>query len=265
MSRVIRIGLQRAVLEVKSSLRNGQSLGFTLLFPIIMLVLFASIFSGTVTGTDVTYSQYYVAGIIGSVVMSTGFVGTAISVAFDRDAGLLKRLAGTPMPKGSFFLGRVIGVFLIVMAQVVILLVLGVALYSLKLPSDAGHWFTFAWVILLGTLSSTLLGLAIGGRVRNAKAAPAVVNLPFIALQFVSGIFISFNQLGKGMRTFSGLFPLRWLAQGMRSVFLPDGYARAAEEHMSWQHGRMALTLAIWLVIGAVLCLTTFRWVDERR
>ena len=265
MSRILRIGWQRAGMEVKASVRNVQNLGFTLLFPIVMLVLFASIFSGKIENTDVTYSQYYVAGIIGSVVMSTGFVSTAISVAFDRDNGLLKRLAGTPMPKASFFIGRLIAVFLVVLAQIAILIVLGVVLYRLKVPSEFGRWVTFAWVLVLGTVSSTLLGLAVGGRIRNAKAGPAVVNLPFIALQFISGIFISFNQLGSGVRAISGLFPLRWLAQGMRSVFLPDAYAAAAEEHMSWQHGPMALTLAAWLVIGSVLCLTTFRWIDERR
>ena len=263
MSRILRIGLQRAVLEIKASLRNGQSLGFTLIFPIVLLVLFATIFTGKIATTGVSVAQYYVAGIMGSVVMSTGFVSTAISTAFDRDAGLLKRLAGTPMPKASFFIGRVIAVFCLVLAQAAILLVLGVVFYKLELPSSAGRWLTFVWVLVLGTLTSTLLGLAIGGRIRNAKAGPAVVNLPFVVLQFISGVFLPFSDLSSGLQTVAGLFPLRWLGQGMRSVFLPDSYQRV-EQHMSWQHGRMFITLAIWLVVGLALCLTTFRWVDER-
>jgi ABC-2 type transport system permease protein len=265
VSRILRIGMQRAILEIKSSLRNGQSLGFTLLFPIVLLVLFATIFSGTIKGTGgVSVAQYFIASIMGSVVMSTGFVSTAISVAFDRDAGLLKRLAGTPMPKASFFLGRVIAVFLLVLAQAAILMILGVVFYDLRLPTSPARWFTFAWVILLGALSSALLGLAVGGRIRNAKAGPAVVNLPFVVLQFISGVFLPFSDLSATLKTVSGLFPLRWLAQGMRSVFLPDSY-QAVEEHLSWQHGRMFLTLAIWLIIGLTLCLTTFKWVDEKR
>jgi ABC-2 type transport system permease protein len=265
MRRILRIGGQRAILEIKASLRNGQSLGFTLIFPIVLLVLFATIFGGKIEGTGgVSIAQYYVAGIMGSVVMSTGFVSTAISVAFDRDAGLLKRLAGTPMPKASFFIGRVVAVFLLVLAQAAILIILGMVFYDLSLPSGAARWFTFAWVIVLGTLTSALLGLAVGGRIRNAKAGPAVVNLPFIVLQFISGVFLPFSDLSGTLKTISGLFPLRWLAQGMRSVFLPDSY-QAVEEHMSWQHGRMFITLAIWLVVGLALCLTTFKWVDERR
>jgi ABC-2 type transport system permease protein len=139
-----------------------------------------------------------------------------------------------------------------------------VVFYDLRLPTSPARWFTFAWVILLGALSSALLGLAVGGRIRNAKAGPAVVNLPFVVLQFISGVFLPFSDLSATLKTISGLFPLRWLAQGMRSVFLPDSY-QAVEEHLSWQHGRMFLTLAIWLIIGLTLCLTTFKWVDERR
>jgi ABC-2 type transport system permease protein len=264
MSRILRIGMQRAVLEIKASLRNGQSLGFTLLFPIVLLLLFATIFDYTFEGTDVSSAQYYVAGILGSVVMSTGFVSTAISVAFDRDAGLLKRLAGTPMPKASFFIGRVVAVFLLVLAQAAILIILGVAFYHLKLPSSGACWFTFVWVMALGTLTSALLGLAVGGRIRNAKAGPAVVNLPFVVLQFISGVFLPFGQLSPTIKTISGFFPLRWLAQGMRSVFLSDSYL-VKEEHMSWQHDRMFIILAIWLVVSLALCLTTFKWVDERK
>lgn len=264
MSRILRIGWQRSLLEMKATLRNGQSLGFTLLFPIVMLLLFATIFSGKIENSTVSVSQYYVAGIIGSVVMSTGFVSTAIGVAFDRDAGLLKRLAGTPMPKASFFIGRLVAVFLLVTAQIAILIALGIGLYHLKLPSSASRWLTFVWVLVLGTLTSTLLGLAVGGRIRNAKAGPAVVNLPFITLQFISGVFLPLNILPKTLKTVSGFFPLRWLSQGMRSVFLPSSYEKV-EEHMSWQHGHAALVLGIWLIIGLTLCLTTFKWVDERR
>jgi ABC-2 type transport system permease protein len=264
VSRIIRLGLRQAELDIKAIIRNGQSIGFTLIFPIVMLLLFAGLFSGTVESTGVRVSQYYVAAIIGSVVMSTGFVSTAISVAFDRDAGLLKRLAGTPMPQAAFFIGRVLATLAVVLAQIIILVVMGLVMYNLKLPSTAARWFTLVWVFVLGTVGSTLLGLAVGGRIRNAKAGPAVVNVPFIVLQFISGIFIPMTNLSKSIRSLSGFFPLRWLAQGMRSVFLPDSY-QSVEEHGAWQHGRMFLTLAIWLVIGAVLCLTTFRWVDDRK
>ena len=249
--------------DVKAFLRNGQSVGFTLAFPVMMLLLFASIFHGA-EGAGVTTSQLYVAGLIGSSALSTGFVNTAIGVAFDRQRGELKRLAGTPMPKAAFFIGRGATVFVMTLGQVAVLLAFGLAFYDLSLPRTVGRWLTFFGVLLLGVFASTLLGLAVGGRVRNAKAAPAVVNLPFVALQFISGVFIPFTQLSSGLQTVASIFPLRWLAGGMRSAFLPDSFA-ANEPGGSWHHPAMWGILAAWSVVGLVLCVRSFRWVDDER
>ena len=259
-----RVSWSRFGVDLKSFLRNGQSVGFTLAFPVMLLLLFASIFRGQVKQSGVTVSQLYVAGLIGSSAMSTGFVNTAINVAFDRQRGELKRLAGTPMPKAAFFVGRGLTVLTMTLAQVVVLLVVGMAFYDLSLPSTVSKWLTFVGVLVLGVLASTLLGLAVGGRVRNAKAAPAVVNLPFVALQFISGVFIPFTQLSSGLQTVASIFPLRWLAGGMRSAFLPDSFA-ANEPGGSWHHPAMWGILAAWSVVGLVLCVRSFRWVDDER
>ncbi len=252
----------RFVVEMKSFVRNPQSIGFSLAFPVMMLFLFASIFRGQVRDSGVTVSQLYVAGLIGSAALSTGFVNTAIRVAFDRERGELKRLAGTPMPKIAFFVGRGATVLVMTALQVAVLLAAGVILYDLTLPSDIGRWLTFLGVLGLGVFSSTLLGLAVGGRVRNANAAPAVVNLPFVALQFISGVFIPFTQLPSSMHTLSAFFPLRWLAQGMRSVFLPDRY-QVNEPSGTWQHPLMWAILAGWCLVGLLVCVRWFRWVDR--
>ncbi len=61
------------------------------------------------------------------------------------------------------------------------------------------------------------------------------------------------------MQTVAAIFPLKWMTQGMRSVFLPDA-AQAAEQAGSWELGRIAVVLAVWCVVGLVLCLMTFRW-----
>ncbi len=148
--------------------------------------------------------------------------------------------------------------------QVAVLMVVGLVFYDLVLPRSIAKWAVFAGVLVLGTLGSTLLGLAVGGRLRDAKAAPAVVNLPFVFLQFISGVFIPFSDLPGGLRATSGFFPLRWLSQGMRSVFLPDSFV-ASEPSGSWQHPLMWTVLGVWSVLGLVACVRWFRWVDDER
>lgn len=258
-----RVSGQRAVLELKSEVRNPMSLAFTLLFPVMMLLLFGAVFSGKVNNTSgVTNSQLFVAGIIGSSILSTGLVGLAIGIAIERDKGQLKRLAGTPMPKAAYFLGKIASVLALAAGQIVVLTILGVALFNVDLPTSASKWLTFAWVFVLGIAAATVLGVAIGGLMPNGKSAPAIVNLPYVALQFISGVFVPFYELPNWLRSVAGVFPLRWLCQGMRSVFLPDSFQQVEQGH-SWQHPTMAIVLLAWCVLGTILCLRTFRFTTD--
>lgn len=248
-----------ARLETVQTFRDPAALGFGVLFPIALLLLFASIFDFEQGNTGVTGSQLYVAGIIGSSIMSQGFVGIAIDLAVKRENGVLKRLASTPMPKAVFFIGTLIATAIVCLLQIVALLLIGVVLYDVTLPTAPSKWLTFAWVWVLGLVASCLLGIAVGSLIRSSKSAPAVTNLPYVGLQFISGVFVPFDDIPAGLRAFASIFPLKWLAQGMRSVFLPSSF-EPFEVDGSWQHPQMFLVLAGWCVLGFALCLRVFRW-----
>jgi ABC-2 type transport system permease protein len=263
-AKTLRVGMARAKYEVRLFIRRKDALFFTLLLPVMFLLLFGMIFgSGKIKGTDLQYSQVLVAGILAAGIASVSFVNLAISIANERHEGGLKRLAGTPMPKLSYFIGKVGLVLATVTAEIILLLIVGVLFFKLKLPTELGRWFTFTWVLVLGVTACTLLGIAVSNVPKSAKSAAAVVNLPFVALQFVSGVYVPFDQLSPGVRAFASVFPLKWMGQGFRSVFLPDTYLKVAEPGHSWQHGTMALVLLGWCVIGGLLCARTFRWVKK--
>jgi ABC-2 type transport system permease protein len=61
------------------------------------------------------------------------------------------------------------------------------------------------------------------------------------------------------MQQFAALFPLKWLTQGMRSVFLPEDFA-TQEVAGDWELGKTALVLIIWLVLGLLVAIRTFKW-----
>jgi ABC-2 type transport system permease protein len=249
----------RVAYETRTFFRRTQAWVFTLLFPIVFLGLFGFIFPGKVEGTDVTYAQLLFAGIIGSSIMSTGFVSLAIGIAVDRDQGILKRLGGLPLPRSAYFLGKIGHVVIVSILEMFILAGMGVALFGVSLPTSASQLFTLVWVFALGITAASLTGIAVGGLIADGKSAPAVVNLPFVVLQLISGVFIPFNQLPSWLYKVAGIFPLRWIVQGMRSVFLPDEFKYVEPAH-SWQHGLMALVLGAWCVFGFRLCLRTFNW-----
>jgi ABC-2 type transport system permease protein len=259
----LRLGVARTRHEVRVFFRERDAVFFMFLYPLLMLAIFATVFGRQDlfrdAGIDVTFAQYFLPGMIATGVMLTSFQSLAIFIAVERDEGLLKRLRGTPLPTSSYFLGKVGQVLVTTLAQVALLLVVAALAFGVPMPSDPGRWWTFAWVLVLGTAAGSVCGVAFSSVPRSGKSASAVVTPIVLVLQFISGVFFQFDQLPHWMQTLASVFPLKWMAQGMRSVFLPDE-ALVLEPSGSWQHGATAAILAAYLVVGLVLGARTFRW-----
>ena len=256
-----KLGLLRGQMEIIQFSRQKEAVVFTIFFPVILLVIFGSVFEDTIA-PGVTFSQYFVAGMIASGLVNTGFQNIAINIPIERDMGAIKRLRGTPLPITSYFIGKAISVFASMVVQVLILLAIGVAFFGLNMPTEPSKWLTFTWLLILGTTSSTALGVAFSSVPKNGRGASAIVSPVVIILQFFSGVFFVFTQLPGWMQQVAAIFPLKWLTQGMRSVFLPDTFA-AQEVAKSWEGGRTAIILFVWLIVGLFFAVKTFRWENK--
>jgi ABC-2 type transport system permease protein len=250
----------RAGVELKEFFRQRESVVFTLAFPVILLLVFGAVLNYNL-GSGVGFVQYFMAGIIGAGILGAGLQNMAISIATERSDGTLKGLAGTPMPKSAYFVGKVVQVLAVTVLIVVLLLFIGAVFYKVPLPTGS-DWVTFVWVTLLGSAACTMLGIAVSSLAKNGRSASATVTPIALVLQFISGVFFQFTQVPTWLQTIAAFFPLKWMTQGLRSVFLPDAFA-AQEPAGSWELGRVALVLAIWCVAGLVLCVLTFRWQDR--
>lgn len=256
---VLTLSIARGRLELKDFFRNKQAVAFTMALPVILLLLFGSVYSGEIGSTGVDVRLYFIAGIIASGIMSTTFMSIGIDAAIERDEGTIKRLAGTPLPKTAYFAGKAITALLLSIGETVLLIALAAGLYHLKLPTTAGPWLTLAWVFPVGVASCTLLGLALSGLAKNGRTASILIQLVYLTLQFTSGVFFTLNSLPPWLRDAASVFPLRWLCQALRSVFLPSSFG-AYEPGGSYQTGLIAVILLAWLVGGLLLALRTFRW-----
>jgi len=259
--KTLKLGLLRGRMEVKVFMRGRESVVFTILFPVILLFIFGSVFEDTIA-PEVTFSQYFVAGMIASGLINSGFQQLAITIPMERELGALKRLRGRPISVTSYFIGKAYLVTFLMVLQTALLLGAGAAFFGLNLPSDPSKWLTFAWLILLGSACSTVLGIAFSVVPKSGRGASAVVSPIVIILQFFSGVFFVFSQLPGWMQQFAALFPLKWLTQGMRSVFLPESFA-TQEVAQSWELGRTGVILILWLVAGLIISIKTFNWSKE--
>ena len=234
--------------------RDRRALVFTIVMPIVLMVLFNSIFgtSHTTTkvhGEDLALHAYFTAGIIAYAIMLNGFSSLLIGFTTDREAGRLKRYRGTPMPSSVFLGAEVAANIVIVGGMVVVLLLLGKVAYNISIPA-AGVAPLVIYVVL-GTATMCTLGIALTAVTTTADAASAIGPFATVILGFISGTFVPVSQLPGWLEAVGRVFPLAPLAEGLQGALLP---------HAARLHGGDVLSLVLWGAAGLVVSIRTFRW-----
>lgn len=261
------LGASRIGYEVKTYFRQGDTVFFTFLFPLVMLTIFSVAFSESTfgeyeDGTDVSAAGFYLPAMLAAGLLLSGLQNLAIDIAMEKSDGTLKRFAGTPLPVVSYFLGKIGQVLVTGILQAALLIAVAGIVFRVPLPTEPEKWAVFGWVFLLGVVTSAVLGIGLSGLPRSGKSATAVIIPITLVLQFISGVYLQFTALPDWLQNVASVFPLKWMAQGMRSVFLPDGF-ETLEVNESWDTPGVAIALAIWLVVGLVLARVTFRWIRK--
>ena len=267
LGRALRLGALRIGYEVRAYFRQGDTVFFTFLFPVVMLTIFSVSFSEanfgqTADGSEISAARYFLPAMLAAGVLLSGLQNLAIDIAMEKGDGTLKRLSGSPLPVLSYFIGKLGQSFTTGLMQAGVLLLLGFTVFQVPLPEQASNWLTFAWVFALGVLCSAILGIALSAVPRSGRSATAVVIPITLVLQFISGVYLRFSDLPEWLQNVASVFPLKWMAQGMRSVFLPDELV-VLEMNESWDLPGIALVLAIWLVAGLIITSLTFRWIRK--
>ena len=254
-----RIALARVGLELRLFARERQQVVFSFAYPVVMMVVFGSVLGEDTTPGGIPFPSYFLAGIAATGIMLSSFQSLATSIAVEREGGPLERLQLLGTPPAAYFAGKAGLVLVTSAAQLALLLPVARYGYDVPLPVDLAHWVTFGWVAVLGSLAGTVLGIGASALRGSASSVTTVVSAFTVVLQFFSGVFFAFPELPGWMQQLAALLPLKWLTQGMRSAVLPE-QAGAFEVAGGWEHGRTALVLVAWVIIGVVVCVRTFRW-----
>ncbi len=232
--------------EQRAYWRNRGRGIFTFAFPIMFLVIFASLDNGQTVSTrgHIAYNDFFVPGILAYGVIATTFVNLSIGTAILRDQGILKRMQGTPLPRWAYIGARIGSASLIMLAMTVIVLGLGATVWGLSFR--AGALPGLIVTLLLGTAAFTTIGIGLTRFIPNAEAAPVVVNLAVLPLTFISNIWFPIDSLPHVLKTIAGIFPIKALASGLQYVFDP-------RYHGAGLNGTDLRVLAIWTVVGIFL------------
>jgi len=172
----VRLLAQQVRAQLLQFVRIPVALFFTLLLPLLMLLLFNSLFAGDDAYVDtpagrLPLQQFYVGSLAAFTAVSSTFTNLANTVPIRRQEGILKRWRGTPM-RHWVYLGGYLGAAVVIAAVgVAIMIVVGVAFFGTEL--EAAKLPALVVTFLVGVATFSALGLAVTTIINKAEAAPA--------------------------------------------------------------------------------------------
>lgn len=243
----------------KAFWRNPPAAFFTFAFPLLFLVIFTTLFGRSgqleINGNPVTVATFYVAAIAVFSVITACYTNTAMTLAFARDLGMLKRIRGTPLPGWVYLAARVAHSVAIAILLVLICLGFGMLFYDVSVP--ASSWPAMLLTLAVGAATFCALGLAVTTIVPNADAAPAVVNATILPLLFVSDVFIPLQDPPEWVDVVGKVFPVRHFSDAMQYAFFPP-------QGSSGLRFQSLGIMAAWAAIGLLVALKRFSWEPKR-
>lgn len=231
--------------------RNPAASFFTIVLPLIFMVLFGTIFGGETMSNGAKVATFTVPGILALSLVSATFVNLAITTVFQREKGQLKRIRITPLRPVVFIASQIFAATVIVAIMTVLLIVVGKVLFDVTFNLDTLP--TFLITVILATAVFSALGLALTTIIPNENAAPAFTNMIALPLYFVSDVFIQTDNPPAWLKWVGDIFPVKHLARALQPSFNP--FLQNVE--IPWAHWAV---MAAWGIFGAIVAATRFKW-----
>jgi ABC-2 type transport system permease protein len=247
--------LHQARYDLVAYLRNVQAVFFTLILPLLFLIIFVGVFGNhTVGNPPVKASTYYVPGLSALGVIAASFVNLVISITALREGGILKRRRATPVPAWVLIAGRTLTAVTISLVVLTVLVTFGRFVYGVKLHTSALPGVAFTAVV--GSITFCVLGYALSTAIANQDAAQPMVQALMLPLYFISGVFVPEIQLPSWLRHVAEVFPVQHLAHGLRNAYSPTVHGAG----IVWSDMGV---LAIWFAVGLAVNLLRFSWLPK--
>lgn len=234
--------------ETKLFLREPAAVFFTLAFPVMVLLLFSTIFgnepipnSGGLRSVDFMAPAY-----TGFIIGTVGLIGLPSTIAFYREKGILRRLRATPLNPVAMLGAHVLAQLLMMIVGAILLLSTAWLVFDLRLPETT---IGVALGFVLASLSFFAIGFVIAGLLPSVRVATSVGQAIFFPMLFLSGAAIPREMLPETLKTVSAFIPLTYAVELIQDLWL-DG---------SWNLTALAVLVGV-LVASIIVSARTFRW-----
>jgi ABC-2 type transport system permease protein len=244
--------VHQARYDLLGILRDRQARFFTIMLPLIFLVIFVGIFGNDRVGPEhVKASTYYVPGLTAMAVIAGSFVNLVISVTAQRESGVLKRRRATPVPASVIIAGRAVTAIAVSTAVSAVLLAVGRIAYGVQMPTSTIP--AVAVTIVAGSAAFCVLAYALATAIGSADSAQPTTQAVMLPLYFISGVFIPNPNLPGWLQDVARVFPVQHLADALHHAYDPSVHGAG----FMW--GDLAI-LGAWAALGLVVALRRFGW-----
>jgi ABC-2 type transport system permease protein len=237
--------------------RDPRSRFFTLVLPVIFMVLLTSLFGNHtihVNGQVIKASTYYVPGISTLGIMSASFVNLVLTITAQRESGVLKRRRSTPVPAWVLIASRALTSVIVSIVLVAVIVVIGRILYNVHLPTSTLPAFVLG--VAIGAASFCCLSFAVSTFIPSEDAAQPIIQAIILPLYFISGVFVPKDQLSSTLRHIANVFPVSHLNNALFKAFDPGTTGSGIS-------GSDLLILAAWGAAGLLVALRRFSWAPQ--
>ncbi|CCH86072.1 ABC-type multidrug transport system, permease component [Modestobacter italicus] len=257
-------GLRRGWTEFVQSVRSPQDQGFYLFTGLVTLAVLWFNRDNEVGSTGLMYPTYALPSVLGALLTFGVVIGPAYALAMEREDGTLLRHKAVPHGMQGYVTGQLTFQSLSLAPGLLVVLVPSLLLFDDVMQGGAGGWLAVAGLVVIGLLATLPWGMVLGSVVPGVQKVGTWGMLPVLVLVAISGVFTPVQAMWGWVQAVAQVFPVYWIALGMRSAFLP-AEAAVAELGDSWRTGTMLVVLSAWAVAGLLVAPRVLRRMARRQ
>jgi ABC-2 type transport system permease protein len=237
-------------MEMKLFVREPQAAFFTLVFPLILLFVFGSVYGnkpspmfGGYGNVDVSVPSY-----TALIIATSGLISITIIIATYRETGILRRFKVTPLRPLALLMADVVVIFIMTTVGMGLLILAAKIFYGMRFN---GNPLYVGIAFVLSCMSFFSLGFILAGFLPTARSAQIVGMAIFFPMIFLSGSTIPFEMMPEKIRTFSQVIPLTYVVKLLKGFWFGESWS---------QHVREVFVLIGLMVVFLAISIKVFRW-----
>jgi ABC-2 type transport system permease protein len=239
-------------MQMRLFLRRKDELFWTLAFPVLFILLFGAIYGNTKwtgSGIDIRAIDYLLPGIIVMAAMVTGIMRTATGLVQEREAGVYRRLALTPLKRTTLIGSQLLQHYVVIIVQTLLLVAISGAAFKTNLTGNTAlFWLTLS----IGALCFMSIGFALTGLIKTLRSATPIIQIVYFSMMFLGGIFFPNSLLPTWLGNAAKVLPSTQLGDALRAVVYNGG--GIGDIWQKW------LIMGAWIAACLIISIRFFRW-----